>query len=117
MATEQQINIINAQTQDLSKQYTTIATGQAANIQQNVAKDFTNKANVEVKLAEDSISKINSQNQGLTSPTASAVILTDIFIKKHRNGPTGQVELYFDRERQRFKSLDKRQSTTHVPFE
>ena len=32
--------------------------------------------------------------------------ITDLFIKKHRNGPTGQVELYFDRERQRFRSLD-----------
>lgn len=43
--------------------------------------------------------------------------ITDLFIKKHRNGPTGQVELYFDRERQRFKSLDKRQASHHVPFE
>ncbi|HSW85783.1 MAG TPA: replicative DNA helicase [Candidatus Saccharimonadales bacterium] len=32
--------------------------------------------------------------------------LTDIFIKKHRNGPTGGVELYFDNERQRFRSVD-----------
>ncbi len=32
--------------------------------------------------------------------------ITDIFIKKHRNGPTGNVELYFDREKQRFKTLD-----------
>lgn len=40
--------------------------------------------------------------------------ITDIFIKKHRNGPTGAVELYFDRERQRFRSLDKRHST---PFD
>ena len=62
MATEQQINIINAQTQDLSKQYTTIATGQAANIQQNVAKDFTNKANVEVKNVKTSKSKYSALN-------------------------------------------------------
>lgn len=32
--------------------------------------------------------------------------ITDIFIKKHRNGPTGGVELYFDNEKQRFRSLD-----------
>ncbi|MCA9337875.1 hypothetical protein KC951_04155, partial [Candidatus Saccharibacteria bacterium] len=32
--------------------------------------------------------------------------LTDIFIKKHRNGPTGGVELYFDNEKQRFRSVD-----------
>ncbi len=32
--------------------------------------------------------------------------LTDIFIKKHRNGPTGAVELYFDTDKQRFRSVD-----------
>ncbi len=32
--------------------------------------------------------------------------VTDIFIKKHRNGPTGNVELYFDKEKQRFRNLD-----------
>lgn len=41
--------------------------------------------------------------------------ITDVFIKKHRNGPTGAVELYFDREHQRFRSLDKRHSAT--PFD
>ncbi|HPD99157.1 replicative DNA helicase [Candidatus Saccharibacteria bacterium] len=51
------------------------------------------------------------------NPDTDRKNLTDIFIKKHRNGPTGQVELYFDRERQRFKSLDKRQASSHVPFE
>lgn len=34
--------------------------------------------------------------------------VTDIFIKKHRNGPTGGVELYFDREKQRYRSLDSK---------
>lgn len=34
--------------------------------------------------------------------------IADIFIKKHRNGPTGTVELYFDNEKQRFSSIDKR---------
>jgi replicative DNA helicase len=37
--------------------------------------------------------------------------ITDIFIKKHRNGPTGHVELFFDKEKQRFKSLDNRHSS------
>jgi len=32
--------------------------------------------------------------------------ITDIFIKKHRNGPTGNIELYFDKEKQRFRTLD-----------
>jgi replicative DNA helicase len=31
-----------------------------------------------------------------------------ILIKKHRNGPTDNIELYFDREKQRFRSLDKK---------
>ncbi len=38
--------------------------------------------------------------------------ITDIFIKKHRNGPTGAVELFFDKEKQRFRSLDTRHSDT-----
>jgi replicative DNA helicase len=40
--------------------------------------------------------------------------LTDIFIKKHRNGPTGGIELYFEKEKQRFRSLD---SKHRDPFE
>jgi replicative DNA helicase len=32
----------------------------------------------------------------------------DVLIKKHRNGPTGGVELYFDRERQLISSLDSK---------
>ncbi|MCU0667586.1 MAG: replicative DNA helicase [Patescibacteria group bacterium] len=51
------------------------------------------------------------------NPDTDRKNITDLLIKKHRNGPTGQVELYFDKERQRFKSLDKRQASTHVPFE
>lgn len=34
--------------------------------------------------------------------------LADIFIKKHRNGPTDNIELYFDNEKQRFRSVDSR---------
>ncbi len=34
--------------------------------------------------------------------------ITDILIKKHRNGPTGTAELFFDKEKQRFRSLDKK---------
>ncbi|HVW23502.1 MAG TPA: replicative DNA helicase [Candidatus Saccharimonadales bacterium] len=37
--------------------------------------------------------------------------LTDIFIKKHRNGPTGGVELYFDNDKQRFRSVDTRHAS------
>ncbi|HJQ09291.1 MAG TPA: replicative DNA helicase [Candidatus Saccharimonadales bacterium] len=31
-----------------------------------------------------------------------------ILIKKHRNGPTDNVDLYFDRDKQRFRSLDRK---------
>ncbi len=34
--------------------------------------------------------------------------ITDIMIKKHRNGPTGNVELFFHPERVKFLSLDKK---------
>ena len=33
--------------------------------------------------------------------------IADILIKKHRNGPTGKLELYFDKQRVRFRGLDK----------
>ena len=32
--------------------------------------------------------------------------IAKILIKKHRNGPTDDIDLYFDREKQRFRSLD-----------
>lgn len=48
------------------------------------------------------------------NPETERKNITDIFIKKHRNGPTGAIELYFDREKQRFRSLEKRQNT---PFD
>lgn len=32
--------------------------------------------------------------------------ITDILIKKHRNGPIGGVELYFDSDKQRFRSIE-----------
>ena len=41
--------------------------------------------------------------------------IMDVLIKKHRNGPVGGVELYFDRERQKISSLDTKHSTN--PFE
>ena len=42
------------------------------------------------------------------NPETDRKNITDIFIKKHRNGPTGSVELYFDKEKQRFRSIDTR---------
>ncbi len=40
------------------------------------------------------------------NPETERKKITDILIKKHRNGPIGGVELYFDNEKQRFRSLD-----------
>jgi len=50
------------------------------------------------------------------NPETDRKNITDIFIKKHRNGPTGNIELYFDKEKQRFKGLDKRHASK-VPFD
>lgn len=44
------------------------------------------------------------------NPETDRKNITDILIKKHRNGPTGGVELYFDREKQRFRSVDSQHS-------
>jgi replicative DNA helicase len=53
------------------------------------------------------------------NPETNRKNITDIFIKKHRNGPIGNVELYFDKEHQKFKSLDKKRSADmpDMPFE
>lgn len=48
------------------------------------------------------------------NPESERKNITDILIKKHRNGPTGGVELYFDREHQRFRSLDTKHASN--PF-
>jgi replicative DNA helicase len=42
------------------------------------------------------------------NPETDRKKITDLFIKKHRNGPTGGVELYFDSEKQRFRSIDNK---------
>jgi replicative DNA helicase len=33
--------------------------------------------------------------------------IAEIYVKKHRNGPTGQVDLFFDQDQTSFKNLDK----------
>lgn len=42
------------------------------------------------------------------NPDTDRKKLTDILVKKHRNGPTDNIELYFDSEKQRFRSVDTR---------
>jgi replicative DNA helicase len=48
------------------------------------------------------------------NPDSERKNIMDVFIKKHRNGPTGAVELYFDREKQRIRSLGAKHSS---PFD
>lgn len=42
------------------------------------------------------------------NPETERQNLTDLIIAKHRNGPTGRVELYFHPERLRFMSVDRK---------
>lgn len=42
------------------------------------------------------------------NPETERKNITDLYIAKHRNGPTGKIELYFHPERLRFMSLDKK---------
>ena len=45
------------------------------------------------------------------NPDTDRKNIADIFIKKHRNGPTGAIELYFDKDKQRFRSLETKRSS------
>jgi replicative DNA helicase len=40
--------------------------------------------------------------------------IAEILIKKHRNGPTGEVELFFDAEKTSFKNLSKAQTPEEI---
>jgi len=42
------------------------------------------------------------------NPETERQNLTDVIIAKHRRGPTGKIELFFDKARVRFMSLDKK---------
>ena len=42
------------------------------------------------------------------NPETERENITDLIISKHRNGPTGKIELYFHPERLRFMSLDRK---------
>ena len=41
--------------------------------------------------------------------------IAQILIKKHRNGPTGDIELFFNAERASFHNLDKNASRQEPP--
>ena len=42
--------------------------------------------------------------------------ILDVMIKKHRNGPTDTVELFFDKAKQKYRSLSRRESQEQDPF-
>jgi replicative DNA helicase len=42
------------------------------------------------------------------NPDTDRKNITDILIKKHRNGPVKNIEVYFDRDKQKFRDLDNR---------
>jgi len=48
------------------------------------------------------------------NPETNKQNITEILVKKHRNGPVDNIEVFFDRIRQRFRDLDKRHDQ---PFE
>lgn len=49
------------------------------------------------------------------NPETERKNIMDVLIKKHRNGPTGGVELYFDRDKQRIRSIDGRHADPFGP--
>lgn len=40
--------------------------------------------------------------------------ISDIIIAKHRNGPTGKIQLFFDEQRVTFRNLEKKSSSSNV---
>ena len=42
------------------------------------------------------------------NPETERKNITDLLIKKHRNGALANIELYFDKDKQRFRSLDSK---------
>jgi replicative DNA helicase len=50
------------------------------------------------------------------NPETERKHITDLLIKKHRNGPVGNVELYFDSEKQKFRSIDTKHGGSNDPF-
>lgn len=53
-----------------------------------------------------------SMDKGAQNLSTEERNLADIYISKHRNGPTGQIQLYFDEQKVSFRNLEK----TNQPF-
>lgn len=50
------------------------------------------------------------------NPETDRKNIMDVLVKKHRHGPVGNVELFFDRDRQLIRSLDTRHASGDSPF-
>jgi replicative DNA helicase len=44
------------------------------------------------------------------NPETDRQNILEVQVKKHRNGPVGNIELYFNRDKQHIRSIDKRHS-------
>ena len=49
-----------------------------------------------------------AMDRGAANVTPEEKHLADIYISKHRNGPTGQVQLFFDEQKVSFRNLEKK---------
>jgi len=43
--------------------------------------------------------------------------VTNVFIRKNRNGPTGQVDLKFEKTHQKFYEMERQRTETNFPVE
>ncbi|MBD3362111.1 replicative DNA helicase [Candidatus Dojkabacteria bacterium] len=50
------------------------------------------------------------QREEMYNPDTERKGIADLLVAKHRNGPTGNIELYFVRDQARFRQLDKKYS-------
>ncbi len=57
-----------------------------------------------------------AMDKGLKDVPPAEKKIAEIHIAKHRNGPTGVIELFFDEERATFKNLEKHHTALDVPF-
>jgi replicative DNA helicase len=63
----------------------------------------------------DVVILMNSKGQGPDNLSADSDSIVELHVAKHRNGPVGVVELFFDKQRASFKNLDSVHSNDESP--